>query len=115
MNRIRGKLTYSNVVSTLCLILLLGGGTAYAATQLEKESVGTKQLAKEAVTPAKLSKTAKKTLTGPGGPSGPQGATGPQGAVGPQGLPGTAGTPGRNLTAETPLASGQTETGVFTA
>jgi hypothetical protein len=29
MNRIRGKLTYANVISTLCLVLLIGGGTAY--------------------------------------------------------------------------------------
>ena len=53
MHRIRGKLTYSNVVATFCLVLLLGGGTAYAESALGKESVGTKQLAKAAVTPAK--------------------------------------------------------------
>ena len=38
MNRLRGKLTYSNIISTLCLVLLLGGGTAYAASQLEKKA-----------------------------------------------------------------------------
>ena len=31
MTRVRHHLTYSNVVSTLCLFLLLGGGVAYAA------------------------------------------------------------------------------------
>jgi hypothetical protein len=35
----RQKLTYANVMSTLCFFLLLGGG-AYAATQLPKNSVG---------------------------------------------------------------------------
>ena len=30
MNRIRHHLSYSNVISSLCLFLLLGGGTAYA-------------------------------------------------------------------------------------
>ena len=40
--KLRGKLTYANVVSTLCLFLLLGGG-AYAATHLKKNSVGTGQ------------------------------------------------------------------------
>jgi hypothetical protein len=50
MHRLRGYLTYSNVVSTLCLALLLCGGTAYAATALAKSSVGSKQLKKEAVT-----------------------------------------------------------------
>ena len=35
----RPRLSYANVVSTLCLFLLLGGG-AYAATKLAKNSVG---------------------------------------------------------------------------
>jgi hypothetical protein len=30
MRRVRQHLTYSNVISTLCLFLLLGGGTAVA-------------------------------------------------------------------------------------
>lgn len=67
----RPKLTYSNVVSTLCLFLLLGGGAAYAASQLGKNSVGSKQLKKNAVVTAKIKKEAitaakvkKGTLTG---------------------------------------------------
>jgi len=88
MKRIGNRLTYANVISTLCLLLLLGGGTAYAASKLGKESVGTRQLKKEAVTPAKLSTAAKATLTGP---AGPKGATGATGAQGPQGNPGAAG------------------------
>jgi hypothetical protein len=53
--RLRPKLTYANVVSTLCLFLLLGGGAAFAASKaLPKNSVGTKQLKKEAVTGAKV-------------------------------------------------------------
>jgi len=85
MHRIRRKLTYSNVISTLCLVLLLGGGTAYAASQFGKETIGTRALKKEAVTPAKLSAKAKVTLTGPAG------AKGATGAQGPQGLPGANG------------------------
>ena len=54
MKQIRGKLTYANIVSTLCLFLLLGGGAAYAASHLGKNSVGTKQLKKNAVTGAKV-------------------------------------------------------------
>ena len=54
MNRLRPKLTYSNVISTVCLFLLLGGGTAFAASHLGKSSVGTKQLKANAVTAAKL-------------------------------------------------------------
>ena len=91
MHRIRGKLTYANVISTLCLVLLVGGGTAYAATEmLPKNSVGTKQLAKEAVTPAKLSKASKKTLTGPQGPKGDTGAKGDRGETGLTGAAGSA-------------------------
>src|SRR6476620_4036641 len=54
MKKIQGKLTYANVVSTLCLFLLLGGGVAFAATQLPKNSVGPKQLKKGAVTTSKI-------------------------------------------------------------
>ena len=97
MHHVRGKLTYSNVISTLCLLLLLGGGTAYAASRLGKESVGTRQLRKEAVTPAKLSKKAKAALSGPAGPTGPAGpigAQGPAGTRGEQGIPGIRGIQG---------------------
>jgi hypothetical protein len=93
-NRIRGKLTYSNVISTLCLFLLLGGGTAFAASQLGKESVGARQLKKEAVTPTKLSKAAFGALLGPTGPRGETGAAGPTGATGPAGLQGLKGDTG---------------------
>jgi hypothetical protein len=90
MKRLRAQLTYSNVLSTLCLVLLVGGGTAYAATEmLPKGSVGTKQIQKGAVTPSKLSKTSKAALTGPAGPTG---ATGPQGIPGQQGDPGAPAT-----------------------
>jgi hypothetical protein len=95
MHRVRGKLNYSNVVSTLCLVLLLGGGTAYAATRLGKESVGTAQLKKGAVTPAKLSKASVSALTGATGPVGPQGSQGIEGGRGPEGKEGHEGKEGR--------------------
>jgi hypothetical protein len=60
MKRIRGKITYANVMATLAVFLVLGGG-AYAATQLPKNSVGSKQLKKNAVTGAKIKKG---TITG---------------------------------------------------
>ena len=50
---VRSRLSYANVISTICLFLLLGGG-AYAAFKLPKSSVGTKQLKKGSVTTAKL-------------------------------------------------------------
>jgi hypothetical protein len=55
MRTIRGKLTYANVISTLCLFLLLGGGAALAAGKLGKNSVGTQQIKDNAVTEAKIS------------------------------------------------------------
>jgi hypothetical protein len=92
MKRLRSKLTYANVVASLALFVALAGGTAFAAAQLEKESVGANQLKKGAVTPTKLSKASKKTLTGPAGPNGAAGATGPQGAQGPKGDTGAPGS-----------------------
>lgn len=58
MKNLRSKLTYANVISTLCLFLLLGGGAAYAASQLGKNTVGSKQLKKNSVTTAKIKKGA---------------------------------------------------------
>lgn len=60
MRRIQERLSYANVVATLALSLALGG-VGYAASQLPKNSVGTKQLKKSAVTGAKVK---KQTLTG---------------------------------------------------
>jgi hypothetical protein len=53
MNGLRSKITYANVVSTLCLFLLLGG-TAYATLSLPKNSVGNKQLKPNSVTGSKV-------------------------------------------------------------
>jgi hypothetical protein len=54
MKRASSGLTYANVISTICLFLLLGGGAAFAASQLGKNSVGSKQLKKNSVTTAKI-------------------------------------------------------------
>lgn len=90
MRNLRSRLTYANVISTLCLFIVLGGG-AYAAKQAApaKNSVGTKQLKKNAVTgkkikagtidTSKLTPSAVATLKGGAGPAGPQGIQGPQG------------------------------------
>ena len=49
MKRLRPKLTYANVMATIAVFIALGGAS-YAATQLPKNSVGSKQLKKNAVT-----------------------------------------------------------------
>jgi hypothetical protein len=72
LKKLMPRLTYANVVSTLCLVLLVGGGTAYAALKLPKNSVGTRQLKNNAVAAAKLRKgavTAGKLATGAVGTS----------------------------------------------
>src|SRR5262245_62486298 len=53
MQAIGKRLTYSNVVSTLALFLVLAGGAAYAA-KVGKKSVGSSQLKANAVTTAKI-------------------------------------------------------------
>lgn len=84
--RLRLRLTYANVIATLSLFLALGGGAAYAATHLSRNSVGTKQLKKDAVTSAKIkdgSLLAADFKSGqlPAGERGPQGAPGAPGAT----------------------------------
>lgn len=95
---LRKRLTYANVVATLALFLALGG-TSYAVTALPKNSVGTQQIKKNAVTGVKVkdgslvaADFAAGTLlrgetgaTGPQGPAGATGSTGATGAVGPAG------------------------------
>jgi hypothetical protein len=58
VKQIRKRLTYANVMSSLAMFLVLGGATAFAAHQLAKKSVGTKQLKSNAVTTAKIKKEA---------------------------------------------------------
>jgi hypothetical protein len=101
MRAIRDKLTYANVVATIALFLVLAGGTAFAAkAMLPKNSVGSSQIKKEAVTPAKLSQASKAALVGstgaagPVGPQGPKGDPGVKGDRGPEGVPGPKGDSG---------------------
>jgi hypothetical protein len=93
IRKLRSNLTYANVMVTMLAFVVLGG-SAYAATKLPKNSVGTPQIKKEAVTPAKLSRAAKATLTAKAGPNGGAGAPGPRGPIGEKGEPGLAGKQG---------------------
>lgn len=57
MKQIGKRLTYANVMSSIAVFLVLGGGAAIAAKNvLPKKSVGTKQLKANSVTAAKLKK-----------------------------------------------------------
>ena len=81
--------TYANVMSTLGVFIALGG-VSWAAATLPRNSVGTTQLKRNAVTGAKIkdgtvgsADLAKGVLVT--GPQGPTGLTGPTGATGPAG------------------------------
>jgi hypothetical protein len=90
---IRSKLTYANVMSTIAVFLLLGGGVAFAATKLGKNSVGTSQLKNGAVTAAKVkSGSLMASNFAPG--QLPAGKTGAAGVPGAQGVPGKEGPQG---------------------
>lgn len=89
---LRQNLTYANVVSTLCLFILLGG-SSYAAVTLKKNSVKGKHIAKNAVTAPKVadgSLLARDFAAGelPKGEKGDPGERGPEGKEGAEGPPG---------------------------
>jgi Collagen triple helix repeat (20 copies) len=101
VERLKGKLTFANVVACIALFVALGG-VGYAATRLPANSVGARQIRKGAVTPTKLSKATLQRLGGAStaplvgavGPAGANGAPGERGPSGERGAPGEQGTPG---------------------
>jgi hypothetical protein len=98
LQRLRGRLTYANVISTLALILALGGGTAYAASSAGSSSPAVLKLCAARGTGAlrlasggsckrgerALNVTSRGTQ-GPAGPAGPKGAQGDRGTQGERG------------------------------
>jgi hypothetical protein len=97
---IRWRLTFANVTSLIALFVALGG-SSYAALQLPNNSVGGKQLKKNAVTSPKvkpgsllLSDFRRSQHSALRGPQGVPGAPGPQGIQGPKGDNGDPGAPG---------------------
>ena len=101
LTQLRRRLSYANVMATVAVFLALGGG-AYAAFKLPKNSVGTQQLRKNAVTSSKVknhSLLASDFRLGqlPAGPRGPQGIPGHDGTNGQDGAPGQPGAPGTAL------------------
>jgi hypothetical protein len=84
IQRCRQQLTFANVIAVLALFIALGG-TSYAISRLPKNSVGTKQIRNRAVTLAKISPSAQKSLAGASGVIGPAGPQSPSGAPGGSG------------------------------
>jgi hypothetical protein len=103
MTRIRSYLTYANVVSTLCLFIVLGGG-AYAAATITGRDVKDGSLTGADIKDNSLGSVdikngdllAKDFKPGqlPAGPRGDSGERGPQGPPGAQGLKGDTGDKG---------------------
>lgn len=89
MKRLRGKLTYANVMVTILAFVVLCSGAAVAANQLGKNTVGTKQLKRDAVTSAKV-KDRSLTSKDFKGLVGPPSLIAPAGPAGPPGPPGTS-------------------------
>ena len=97
---IRSHATYGNVMATLALFIALGG-SSYAALKLPRNSVGSKQIKRNAVSSPKvrngslrLRDFAKGQI--PRGEKGARGAPGPRGLTGAQGKPGAAGEDGED-------------------
>jgi hypothetical protein len=89
---IRSRMTFANLTSLVALFVALGG-SSYAALALPKDSVGLRQLKRNAVTSKKVKDRSLRAVDfargqlprGERGPAGAQGAAGPQGATGPTG------------------------------
>ena len=103
-HRLRGHLTYANVMATAAVFFALGG-VSYAAVVIPKNSVGNPQLKANAVTTEKIKngtllaadfrrRQLPRGATGARGATGMTGSQGPQGPQGPHGQRGPPGTPG---------------------
>jgi hypothetical protein len=92
---LRSKLTYANVIASLALFVALGG-VSWAAVTLPANSVGKRQLKRNAVTSAKVANGSLKKADFAAGqlPTGRQGPTGPAGLAGERGDRGDAGPAG---------------------
>jgi len=93
----RRRTSYANVVSTLALVLAIGGGTAWAAHHYL------------IVSTSQIKPSVLKKLHGAKGTNGTNGTNGATGATG------VTGATGANLTSQTPLPSGQSESGFYAA
>lgn len=82
LKSLRARATHANLVSTICLFVLLGGG-AYAASQLAKNSVGARQIKKDGARTAEVKDSSLLAVDFKPGqlPAGPPGAPGADGAA----------------------------------
>lgn len=76
MNKVRSRITYANIVSTVCLFMLLGG-SAYAAATITGKNIKNSSITGKDVKNKSLTKRDFRGSVR--GPRGAQGAQGPQG------------------------------------
>jgi hypothetical protein len=86
--RFGSRVRYADVMATGAMFVALGGAS-YAAIKLPAGSVGSKQLKRAAVTPAKVAPRTIRLFKGQQGNKGATGATGQTGLTGPTGRAGT--------------------------
>jgi hypothetical protein len=112
-----------HVVAYLALFFAIGGAGAYAAGALPKNSVGAKQLKRNAVTSKKVKDGTLRAAdfasgqlqAGPRGQVGPQGDRGPIGEQGPQGKEGPEGKEGKQGASGFSVLSGPPPSGTTMA
>ena len=95
MTFLRKRFTSAHGIALLALFVALGG-TGYAVTALPENSVGSKQIKKNAVRSGEVKNGSLKKGDFAAGqlPAGPRGAQGPQGIQGVQGVQGERGVAG---------------------
>jgi hypothetical protein len=128
LSKLRPRLTYANVISSLCLFIVLGG-SSYAAIALNENSIKSRHIANGQVKTSDLAKhavTTKKVRDAsllaqdfapnqvPQGPKGDTGGTGPQGPKGDTGARGIPGPVDTSALQTTVAKSGDTLTGMVT-
>lgn len=96
--RLRGWLSYANVIASLALFIALGG-TSYAAVKLTGKdirdgSLTGKDVKDSSLTAKELATSARRSLRGSDGDPGPRGLEGPSGARGVEGAKGERGASG---------------------
>jgi hypothetical protein len=135
LNALRTRLTYANAASSLALLLVVGGGSAYAASQIGTKEIDDgsvrsvdvrdndlrgKDVRNGALTGADIGDGSLRSQdfgedqlpTGPQGPAGPRGDSGPAGATGaggPAGAQGPSGPAGSALGFAKVSASGEVD------
>lgn len=87
LSRLARHVSYANIVATIALCLAIGGGSAYAAVRIAKNSVGSKQIRDHSIKARDLANSL----------AGKNGLKGDQGPAGPAGAPGAAGPAGKDL------------------